>query len=167
MNRLSINWHIKEDEDEVGNHLLEAVIKIDGEPLVNFDFYGLAADLRELERSASDEGAFFIITCSCGNAGCAGIREGIEVKHRAGRVLWVYRNPWPDPETQPELVKRTKSKRYEWVVRGIRLPTRTFVFDAKQYREAIKQARQRGRHLLQQYGSGQASIAPYWNQSFL
>ncbi len=45
-------------------------------------------DYWELIRSLTGEGEFFMATCSCGEPGCAGIHEGIEVRHINGRTSW-------------------------------------------------------------------------------
>lgn len=166
MNRLSISWQPR--ESEASNELpgVEAIVKVDGEPLIDFVFYGLAADLRELQRSARAAGEYFLITCACGDAACAGLYKGIEVRHQHDRILWLYRNPWPNPQTQPELVKETPSRRPEWVVRGIQLPTRTYTFDRQQLQYAIEQARERGKY-WHQNSTEPRIITPSWNTSFV
>jgi hypothetical protein len=45
--------------------------------------------VKKLARSIHRDGEFFIITCSCGHAGCAGIRRGVDVFRDDGKVYWV------------------------------------------------------------------------------
>ena len=53
----------------------------------------LPIDLWALINSVVRSGYFYIYTCSCGFAGCAGVEEGIRVGHRFGKILWEYRLP--------------------------------------------------------------------------
>ncbi len=50
-------------------------------------------DLRELVRSCSDSGHFFIFTCGCGDAGCANIHDGVQITRHANSVCWQFRRP--------------------------------------------------------------------------
>jgi hypothetical protein len=79
-------------------------ILVDGEPLRE----GPAVDLAELARSVDSVGEYLIFTCSCGEAGCAGIRRGVDVFHHGGQVYW-----------------------------ALYQPPRTFVFDEQAYRQAV------------------------------
>lgn len=72
------------------------ILEIDGEPLAAFSYY--AIDLEELFRSERESGAFFIVTCWCGQPSCAGIGRGVMVEHRDGLVHW--RVPEPEPERE-------------------------------------------------------------------
>jgi len=166
VNKLSINYQLEQEQGR-DERFWRVIVRVDDIPLVDFAYYELAADLRELEKSAEGDGEFFILTCSCGEPRCAGIRQGIQVSHQRDRVTWVYRRPLPDPRTQPELVKQTPSRRPEWVVRGIELPTKTFVFDRTEYIAGIKQAIKRGTQLLRRQGSSEIRIVPSHNQRLL
>ncbi len=64
-------------------------LMIDGEPIPE----KLPVDLRKVIRSVSEEGRFYLFTCGCGSAGCAGVEEGVSVTHGPGRVIWDYRLP--------------------------------------------------------------------------
>jgi hypothetical protein len=158
MNKLSLHYQ-REQEPGQDEWYWRVIVKVDAEPVVDFRHYELAADLEELQKSAEGEGEFFIITCFCGEPQCAGIQEGIKVLHQGDHVTWVYRNPLPDPATQPELVKPTASRRPEWAVRGVKLPTKTFVFDRAEYVSSIMGGIKRGAQLLQQ-GSPESRIVP-------
>jgi len=50
-------------------------------------------DLIDLSKSCQLSGEFFIVTCGCGEAGCAGIYDGIRVTHFDDRIMWEA----PDP----------------------------------------------------------------------
>lgn len=50
-------------------------------------------DLRQLAKSCQLSGEFFIVTCGCGEAGCAGIDDGIRVTHFDDRIIWEIPNP--------------------------------------------------------------------------
>lgn len=49
-------------------------------------------DLAELERSFTEDGDFFIWTCSCGAPGCAGCFFGVRVQHNGDTVKWLDRD---------------------------------------------------------------------------
>jgi len=53
-------------------------------------------DYYELVRSLSADGDYFIFTCGCGEAGCAGISEGIRIRYAAGVVEWHVVEPAPE-----------------------------------------------------------------------
>lgn len=130
-------------EPETGEPGLLVIAKINQQPIVDFAYYGLTTSLPELARSIHKNGEFFIITCHCGVAGCAGIRQGIEVTHAKNQVSWRYQPLWPDPHTQPELLEKTANGRPEWIVRGLRFPPKLFVFDPDEYEQTIRQALKR------------------------
>ena len=48
--------------------------------LVNYEHDDLAVDVIELAKSLNCDGEYFIVTCACGDAGCAGIQEGISIQ---------------------------------------------------------------------------------------
>ena len=53
-------------------------------------------DYKELVRSLTADGDYYIFTCGCGEAGCAGISEGIHIHHAAGVVEWHVVEPTPE-----------------------------------------------------------------------
>ena len=69
---------------------LYAEIMIDDQPLVNPKRDDLAIDLVELNKTLEQGGEFFIITCTCGDAGCAGIERGVQVHHESAMVQWQF-----------------------------------------------------------------------------
>ncbi|MDP3333209.1 MAG: hypothetical protein Q8S55_14725 [Methylococcaceae bacterium] len=50
-------------------------------------------DWRALVQSCQLSGEFFIVTCGCGNAACAGMDEGIRVSHVDDEIVWEIPNP--------------------------------------------------------------------------
>ena len=92
---------------------LQTEIRVDNHLLYDFTSRWLQVDLFELAQSLDQEGEYFIITCWCGNAGCAGIHRGIDIYYNGGRVFWVIYEP---------------------------APARTLVFDEQAYRQAVQTA---------------------------
>lgn len=90
-------------------------VEIGDLPLVNYEQDLLAIDLTELAKSLDGDGEYFVITCACGDAGCAGINEGIQVSHAHNTVRWRV-HPWGNGQ---ELEK-------------------VFTFQAEAYRAAVK-----------------------------
>lgn len=45
-------------------------------------------DLDQLESSLTENGTFFIWTCSCGAPGCAGLFDGVLVAHEGENTTW-------------------------------------------------------------------------------
>jgi hypothetical protein len=95
MNTLLVQTRIERDPADPRPYFLSDLL-VDGESIVNLKHDGLGIDLVALARSVKQGGEFFIITCSCGDAGCAGIDEGIEVIHDSDEVRWVVRGFSPD-----------------------------------------------------------------------
>src|SRR5688500_9353689 len=67
------------DTDEDGGTWVRLDLMIDGEPYVDSRRHAL--DLQPLVSSQYSPGEYFIFTCSCGHAGCAGIWKGVKVWH--------------------------------------------------------------------------------------
>ena len=65
---------------------LEAELVVGSVPLPAFDHGPL--DLVELQRSIERDGTYFIWTCSCGEPGCGGRFDGVEVRHEGELVRW-------------------------------------------------------------------------------
>ena len=83
---------------------------------INYDQDGLGVDLVELAKTLDTDGEFFIITCSCGDPGCAGINEGVHVTRDEHILRWRIRDRGKGTE-----------------------PERHFAFDADAYKTAVKQ----------------------------
>jgi hypothetical protein len=77
-------------------------------------------DLNELINSLSQSGEFFIFTCECGIAGCAGIEEGVQVSHESELIHWNLLNPVSSYDIKP---------RNEWRNRATKI---SYVFERKQ-----------------------------------
>ena len=130
---MNILTALAEIEQNAEDHNLYLWMKllVDNEPLVDLDRYGLAIDWAELAATLKEAGEFFIITCTCRDPGCAGIREGIRV----------YRD----------------NKNVHWVVRGFWGPTRALVFEHEAYAEAIERGIKEFRKLRERHPGVQTS----------
>ena len=93
----------------------------------------LPIDLRKLVASAIRSGRYYVYTCSCGDAGCGGVEEGIRVGHRYDKVLWEYRLPQStDGFGDSEL-----SRYQDWLKRAV---LHRHIFSRKQVVEALFEA---------------------------
>ena len=134
MNRLRIKsriWNSGPEEFEEDMILTE--VFADGKLLIDFESNYLATDLLSLERSIHQDGEFFIVTCTCGVPGCAGIREGIRVTRSDNNV--------------------------HWVVRGVG-ETQTFYFDPEEYESAIEEGIKQLQKMVERYG---LEVVPSYN----
>ncbi len=89
MNTLAIANGIRTSD----NRYFVVELAVDGSPLADFAWY--ATDLAALERSTTESGEHFILTCWCGIPECAGIYSGIVVRHKGGRTHWRIAEPGP------------------------------------------------------------------------
>jgi hypothetical protein len=96
-------------------------------------------DLEQLRASARQDGDYFIFTCECGDAGCAGIDEPVTVRRDAAGVHWDLGDAWRfigvaprDDEDWEEQAGRAAGGAEAGV-------PRTFVFAADAYADAIEQ----------------------------
>lgn len=69
VNQLTLYTRINREEGDEDTFLVTA-IQIDGQPLLDFDRFGLSVDLYQLTRSRDQDGEFLIVTCWCGYAEC-------------------------------------------------------------------------------------------------
>jgi hypothetical protein len=60
-------------------------------------------DLTSLVKSCQWSGPLDIFTCSCGEPGCAGIFQGIEVRHAHSAITWKCPDPLSVSEDTPDL----------------------------------------------------------------
>lgn len=67
-------------------------------------------DLRQLAKSCQLSGEFFIVTCGCGEPGCAGIEDGIRVSHFTDRICWIVPEPISVSNLTDEEYKLHRSK---------------------------------------------------------
>ena len=117
MNRLKVRTRVsREGECKSGGTYVDrslwTEVLVDNELLLDFEGLYLAVDLLQLALSLQADGEFFILTCTCGVPGCAGLERGVQVTHDDKNVHWVVREPGP---------------------------TRTLLFDSEGYAVAIKQ----------------------------
>ena len=117
MNRLKIRTRVSREGDNKSggtnvDRSLWTEVLVDDELLLDFEGLWLAVDLRQLALSLQGDGEFFVLTCTCGVPGCAGLERGVQVIHDNENVQWVVREPGP---------------------------TRTLLFDGADYATAIKQ----------------------------
>jgi len=136
MNTLRVRTRLAREPDDGRDYLLPELL-VDGHPLLDFQRRNLGLDLRQLAESTRRDGEFFIVTCACGDAACAGIRRGFTVRRDAKNVLWV--------------------------VRGVG-PTRTLAFGREPYLQAVEQGILELRRLKQRHA---CRIVPSTNDSLL
>ena len=55
---------------------------IDGQPFYTY------LDFSSFVDSTKSEGEFFLVTCSCGEPGCAGIFDGVLITHEGELIRW-------------------------------------------------------------------------------
>ncbi len=118
MNKIALTYTI----DDSGNRqrTIEPQILVDGLPF-HADY---TVDIFEAAASCRKEGEFFIFTCGCGVPGCAGIYQGVQVRHSDDFIYWKLPNPL-DQNRQSESVERNVEDE--------------FVFSKKQYAEAVSE----------------------------
>lgn len=83
---LRINWHVAADGDSSGPSLVTPLIEVNGQPL-----FGVAVpvvDALDVLVCSGHNGRFNLLTCSCGNPGCAGIHEEVLVQADTRGVRW-------------------------------------------------------------------------------
>ncbi|MBX7185249.1 MAG: hypothetical protein K1Y01_08915 [Vicinamibacteria bacterium] len=91
MNVLSLELSVEfEDPGEV--HVL-CDARVDGVPVA--DYLKHAVSLAALHESTKGSGGYFLITCSCGDPGCAGINSPVVVTHHETMVDWEVAEPRP------------------------------------------------------------------------
>ncbi len=73
---------------------LKSSLEINGRPF-HTEF---VLDISELAKSCQSSGEFFILTCSCGESGCAGIFYGIQIEHLTEAVVWRFNEPLSDKD---------------------------------------------------------------------
>ena len=115
---------------------LYAEIMIDDQLLVSLKRDELAIDLVELAKTIKQDGEFFIITCTCGNPGCAGITTGVNVHRDNETVHWQFK------------VRQADSKN-----------VRAVSFAQKDYATAVQEGIAQFTELLKQHRD--AEIVPY------
>ncbi len=136
MNRLRLEYRV--DRHPYWPDGVWTALFIDGQEITSREWPSLV-DLTQLRRSAEEDGEFFIFTCECGDAGCAGIDEPVIVTRDAESVHWQLGDAWRFIGVSPEA-----GRDWEEQARGAdggaaaNVP-REFVFSAEQYATAIEQ----------------------------
>jgi hypothetical protein len=115
MNEIAVTVRTLQDECDAKPYL-RVEVEIDDYFPINYSRDGLGVDLVELAKTLDTDGEFFIITCSCGDPGCAGITEGVHVTRDKHILRWVI----PDHGKGAE-------------------PEKHFTFDVEAYRTTVKQ----------------------------
>lgn len=82
--RIELCGPYQEYAHEPATYLITQAVYINGENLAPNN----PIDLAQLCKSCQLSGEFFIVTCGCGDPGCAGIDDGIRVTHLDDRVVW-------------------------------------------------------------------------------
>ena len=125
----------KEYADSPGTYLIKQSIFINRENLAPDNSIALT----QLAKSCQLSGEFFIVTCNCcGDAGCAGIDDGIRVTHFDDRIIWEV----PDPLSyrglgQEEVIFVSDNRVYK-----------KYIFDPDAYLTAFQKGLATARELL-------------------
>ena len=135
MNHLKVRTRLDPEPDTPEDGAITEVL-VDRQLLVDFVGCWLAVDLMALEHSIHNDGEHFIVTCSCGEASCAGIKEGIHVSRSTGNI--------------------------HWVMRGFG-ETRTFYFEPEQYKSAIRNGIRQFQELIKAHRIDYFNVAPLSN----
>ena len=84
-----------------------------------------AIDHMDLTQSAIEGGEYYILTCGCGDSGCAGLDEKVKVTHENGLIKWHITDP--PPERHLEFTKEQYNSAllsfYQKVQTEVPLPT--------------------------------------------
>jgi hypothetical protein len=107
-------------------------------------------DLRQLAKSCQLSGEFYIVTCGCGSAGCAGIDAGIRVNHFVNSITWDV----PDPIITRQLTEE-ESKQQPSVG-----SVRRYTFEPSAYLAAVQTGLREAKRML--FGEQQpVECSPY------
>jgi hypothetical protein len=136
MNTLRIKTTVDHDPDEPP--CLRTHLFVDAQPVVDLVRQTLGISFHNLLDSANGSGDYFIITCACGDPGCAGIAEGIHVTHHPTNI--------------------------QWVIRG-HGTTKVFYFARDHYHTAIEQGVVQFRRMVKQHGD--LDVVPQSNRYFV
>jgi len=88
-NKFELIFQIHEEQKVDKKKIVSQKIKVDGDEINSIH----AVDLGYLVKSLYQEGEFYIFTCGCGDAGCAGIDEGVNISFDNNLINWRLRNP--------------------------------------------------------------------------
>ncbi len=91
MNRLRLETRV--DRHPYWPDSVWVALFVDGLELTSREWPSVI-DLNQLRASANAEGEFFIFTCECGDAGCAGIERPVTVARNAAGLYWQLGDAW-------------------------------------------------------------------------
>lgn len=134
---IELRFELLEAQDlyaDENSYLLTQSIFVNGDNLAPHH----AIYLPHLAKSCQSSGEFSIVTCGCGDAGCAGIDDGIRVTHEGDRIVWHVPDPLSYAGMSTEEAERTANNRqYD-----------TYVFQPDQYLETILTGLNKAKALL-------------------
>lgn len=119
-------------EETAESVLLGCELLVDDVPVAGRE--AAAISVSQLEASGRGDGDFWILTCSCGEPGCAGLMSPIRVRYAGASVTW------EEDASEPRSARRFVVAA-DGVTRPDDLPAtpaRRFEFDAAQYRTTIE-----------------------------
>lgn len=115
----ALQLRLKQQTD-INIDYLYVELLVGDEPIVDFEYY--ATDLHALLASTETSGELFILTCWCGEPGCAGLKQGIHVSRDSTVVKWHLLEPQPErwfnfarPEYDATIQKTLQQYKY-WLV---------------------------------------------------
>lgn len=132
MNELTARGTVlQEDSAEV---LVGCELLVDGGPITEHE--GATISVSQLDASARGTGEYWILTCSCGEPGCAGVLHPIRVSHAGPTIVW--EEPAMDVRTRHRFVVAADGSTQSEDVPPMEPRTaRRFEFDAEQYRSTV------------------------------
>lgn len=120
MDALVVTAKLRAAENSLAKADLYVELEIGALLLVNYDRYDLGVDLVELAQSVESSGEYFVVTCSCGDAGCAGIDDGIAVAHDAATVRWQFPHAGYRPHLAGQVFTFDRAAYAATIRRGLR-----------------------------------------------
>ena len=137
---------VQDDESPVPAFLITQTVLINGECLASEN----PIDLRQLAKSCQVSGEFYIVTCGCGDAGCAGILDGVRVSHFPDRICWEV----PEPISASKLTEDESEQQHH------KSTFRKYTFEPISYLHAVQAGLREARRML--FGERQpVECSPY------
>jgi hypothetical protein len=146
MNRLRLEYRI--DRHPYWPDSVWTALFVDGQEITSREWPSVI-DLTQLRRSAGEDGEFFIFTCECGDAGCAGIDEPVSVTRDADGIRWQLGDAWRFIGVSPDEGRDWEEQSAGANGGAVAGVPRDFLFSAEQYAAAVEQ----------DVSSGQAFVA--------
>ncbi len=126
--------HEQGDEFSLRAYLINQSVLINGENIAPEN----SIDLRQLAKSCQLSGEFYVVTCGCGEPGCAGIWDGIQVSHFPDRICWEV----------PELISVGNLNEEEYARHRINRTFRQYAFNPASYLAAVQAGLREAKHML-------------------